>query len=172
MYPSLETKLNRYDQLERMLQDPEISADPAKFLPLQREQGGLVRVARAMRRYHALKDDVATARMMVDEERDPRARESIKAELDHLQQELKASEVELEDLLTAGDSATRSSLIMEIRAGTGGDEAALFAGELRLRREAAFSLAELRGASRQVMAKRNNGNELVVRSSLRELATC
>ena len=130
MYPSLETKLNRYDQLERMLQDPEISADPAKFLPLQREQGGLVRVARAMRRYHALKDDVATARMMVDEERDPRARESIKAELDHLQQELKASEAELEDLLTAGDSATRSSLIMEIRAGTGGDEAALFAGEL------------------------------------------
>jgi peptide chain release factor 1 len=130
MYPSLETKLNRHDQLERMLQDPEISADPAKFLPLQREQGGLVRVARAMRRYHALKDDVATARMMVDEERDHRARESIKAELDHLQKELKASEAELEDLVTAGDSATRSSLIMEIRAGTGGDEAALFAGEL------------------------------------------
>jgi peptide chain release factor 1 len=130
MYPSLESKLNRYDHLEQMLQDPEISADPAKFLPLQREQGGLVRVARAMRRYHSLKDDVATARMMLDEERDPKARESVKAELDQLQADLKASEAELEDLATAGDSATRGSLIMEIRAGTGGDEAALFAGEL------------------------------------------
>src|SRR5580704_2880526 len=130
MYPSLETKLKRYEQLEQMLQDPEISADPAKFLPLQREQGGLVRVARAMRRYHTLKEDVAAARMMLDEERDAKSREYAKAELDQLQGQLKASEAELEDLATAGDSVTRGSLIMELRAGTGGDEAALFAGEL------------------------------------------
>ena len=70
MYPSLETKLKRYDQIEQQLQDPEVSADPNKFLPLQREQGGWW-VARAMRRYHALKDDVAAARTMLDEERDP-----------------------------------------------------------------------------------------------------
>jgi peptide chain release factor 1 len=130
MYPSLETKLARYEQLEQMLQDPEVSSDPAKFLPLQREQGGLVRVARAMKRYHALKDDVDTARTMLDEEKDHKAREYAKAELDQLVEQLKASEAELEDLATAGDAATRGSLIMEIRAGTGGDEAALFAGEL------------------------------------------
>jgi peptide chain release factor 1 len=130
MYPSLESKLSRYDELEQLLQAPAISADPAKFLPLQREQGGLVRVARAMRRYHTIKDDVETARAMVNEERDPKSREYAKAELDQLEDQLKASETELEDLATAGDDAIRGSLIMEIRAGTGGDEAALFAGEL------------------------------------------
>ena len=109
---------------------PAISSDPAKFLPLQREQGGLIKVARAMRRYHALLDDVATARMLLDEEKDHQAREYAKAELEQLLGEQKSLEAELEDLATAGDSATRGSLIMEIRAGTGGDEAALFAGEL------------------------------------------
>jgi peptide chain release factor 1 len=130
MYPSLESKLKRYDELDRMLQDPANSSDPAKFLPLQREQGGLIKVARAMRRYHALLDDVATARMLLDEEKDHQAREYAKAELEQLLGEQKSLEAELEDLATAGDSATRGALIMEIRAGTGGDEAALFAGEL------------------------------------------
>src|SRR5271155_137455 len=130
MYPSLESKLKRYDELEQMLQDPAISSDPAKFLPLQREQGGLIKVARAMRRYHALKDDVATARLLLDEEKDHHAREYAKAELEKLLGEQKTLEGELEDLASAGDSATRGSLIMEVRAGTGGDEAALFAAEL------------------------------------------
>jgi peptide chain release factor 1 len=130
MYPSLESKLKRHDELEQMLQDPTISSDPAKFLPLQREQGGLIKVARAMRRYHALKDDVATARLLLEEEKDHQAREYAKAELEKLLGEQKTLEGELEDLASAGDSATRGSLIMEVRAGTGGDEAALFAAEL------------------------------------------
>jgi len=130
MYPSLESKLKRYDELERMLQDPSNSADPAKFLPLQREQGGLIKVARAMRRYHTLLDDLASARALIEEEKDHQAREYAKSELDQLLEEQKKLEVELEDLASAGDSATRGSLIMEIRAGTGGDEAALFAAEL------------------------------------------
>ncbi len=130
MYPSLESKLKRYDELEQMLQDPANSSDPAKFLPLQREQGGLIKVARAMRRYHALKDDVESARALLEEEKDHQAREYAKTELDQLLVEQKALEADLEDLASAGDSATRGSLIMEVRAGTGGDEAALFAAEL------------------------------------------
>jgi peptide chain release factor 1 len=130
MYPSLESKLKRYDELEQMLQDPANSSDPAKFLPLQREQGGLIKVARAMRRYHVLKDDVESARALLDEEKDHQAREYAKTELDQLLIEQKTLEADLEDLASAGDSATRGSLIMEVRAGTGGDEAALFAAEL------------------------------------------
>jgi peptide chain release factor 1 len=130
MYPSLESKLKRYDELEQMLQDPANSSEPAKFLPLQREQGGLIKVARAMRRYHTLLDDIASARSLLEEEKDHQAREYAKSELDQLLVEQKTVEAELEDLASAGDSATRGSLIMEIRAGTGGDEAALFAGEL------------------------------------------
>lgn len=130
MYPSLESKAKRYEELERMLQDPAIASDPAKFLPLKREHGGLAKVGRAMRKYHALQDDISTARAMLEEERDPKAREYAKAELDGLVEQNQALERELEDLASAGDSATRGSLIMEIRAGTGGDEAALFASEL------------------------------------------
>ena len=130
MYPSLETKAKRYDELEQMLQDPAVSSDPAKFLPLQREQGGLIKVARAMRRYHALMDDIASARALLEEEKDHQAREYAKSELDQLLGEQKTIEAELEDLATAGDSATRGSLIMEIRGGTGGEEANLFARDL------------------------------------------
>src|SRR6185369_515322 len=70
------------------------------------------------------------ARSMFQDEKDPKSRDYAKAELDRLLEQLKESEDELEDLASAGDSATRGSLIREIRAGTGGDEAALFAGEL------------------------------------------
>src|SRR5271169_2027095 len=98
MYPSLESKLKRYDELEQMLQDPAISSDPAKFLPLQREQGGLIKVARAMRRYHTLLGDLASARSLLEEEKDHKAREYAKSELDQLLVEQKAIEAELEDL--------------------------------------------------------------------------
>jgi len=130
MYPSLETKLKRYEELEQLLQDPAILADPAKSLPLTREHGGLTKVARAVRKYHGLQDDIATARAILEEEKDAKSREYAKAELDTLVEQSKLLESELEDLASAGDSATRGSLIMEIRAGTGGDEAGLFAGEL------------------------------------------
>jgi peptide chain release factor 1 len=83
-----------------------------------------------MRRWHALRDDVAAARLMLEEEKDTAAREYAKSEIDRLIAELEQSEADLEDLAAAGDAATRGSLIMEIRAGTGGEEAALFAAEL------------------------------------------
>ncbi len=130
MFPSLEAKLKRYEEIERMLQDPAIASNPAKFIPLQREQGGLAKVARAVRRYHGLADEIATARAMVEEESNAEAREYAAAELATLKQQMEVLEKDLEDMATAGDSATRSGLIMEIRAGTGGDEAAIFAGDL------------------------------------------
>lgn len=68
--------------------------------------------------------------MMVDEETDHEAREYARAELSQLQAQQRELSVELEDMATAGDSITRGACIMEIRAGTGGDEAALFAKDL------------------------------------------
>jgi peptide chain release factor 1 len=67
---------------------------------------------------------------MVDEETDADDRAYAQTELDQLATQLDSLKIELEDLATAGDSITRGGLIMEIRAGTGGDEAALFAGDL------------------------------------------
>ncbi len=130
MFPSLEIKFKRYEELERQLQDPEISANPAKFIPLQRELGGLAKVAKAVREYHALQDDLDAAREIAAEETDLESKAYAEHELEELLEKLQAMQSPLEELATAGDSITRGGLIMEIRAGTGGDEAALFAGNL------------------------------------------
>ncbi len=130
MFPSLEAKLERYEELEQQLQSPEIASDPNRFIPIQRELGGLAKIAKAVREFHTLEGDIEAARMMVDEEADAEAAAYAQEELDALLKKRAALEPELEDLATAGDSITRGGLIMEIRAGTGGDEAALFAGDL------------------------------------------
>ena len=130
MFPSLEAKLKRYEELERQLQNPEIASDPNKFIPLQREQGGLAKVAEAVRAYRALEADIEAAEAMIKEETDPESRAYAQEELAALLERRQRLQKELEDLVAAGDAITRSGLIMEIRAGTGGDEAALFVGDL------------------------------------------
>jgi len=130
MFPVLERQTARYSELEKQLQDPDVLSNINRMLEIQKEMGSLARIAAAARRFHALEGDIETAKMMVDEETDPASREYAKAELNGLVSERDALAVELEDMATAGDSITRSSCIMEIRAGTGGDEAALFAKDL------------------------------------------
>ncbi|MEX0715797.1 MAG: peptide chain release factor 1 [Planctomycetaceae bacterium] len=130
MFPSLEAKLKRFEELERQLQDPEVLADTQRRLAIQREYGGLRKLGEAVRAFHKLEADIAAARAMLGDEQDPELREYAQAELDSLEAKRDEMEPLLEDLATAGDSITRGALIMEIRAGTGGDEAALFAGDL------------------------------------------
>ena len=130
MFPSLESKLKRYEELELQLQDPEVLADITKMLAIQREHGGLSKVAIPVREFHALVADIDAARMMLDEETDAESREYAEAELKELEERRVQMEGMLEDLAAAGDSITRGSLIMEVRAGAGGDEAALFARDL------------------------------------------
>lgn len=130
MYPSLEAKLKRYQELEQQIQDPAVLTDTGKMLQIQREMGGLSRIAKMMQEFHDLAENLETAKMMVDEEQDPATKAYAEEELQQYQQQYDAIKSELEDMLTAGDAATRGSLIMEIRAGTGGEEAALFARDL------------------------------------------
>lgn len=130
MFPVLQAKLARYEELERLLQDPEVLADTSRMLELQREHGGLSKVANTVRRFNQLEGDLATAKEMFQSAEDAETREYAQAECSELQAKYDAMRVELEDMVTAGDSLTRGSLIMEIRAGTGGDEAALFARDL------------------------------------------
>ncbi|APZ91364.1 peptide chain release factor 1 [Fuerstiella marisgermanici] len=130
MFPSLEQKLARYEELEKQLLDPDVLADIDKMLGIQKEMGGLAKIATAVREYHTLEGDIEAAQMMVDEETDADSKAYAKEELDGLIARRDAMAEELEDLATSGDSITRGSCIMEIRAGTGGDEAALFAKDL------------------------------------------
>ncbi len=130
MFPSLETKFARFEELELQLQDPEVLADTHKLLAVQREYGGLQKIAAAVRSHRELTADIAAAKEMLEEETDDDAKAYAQSELDALQARLAILEEELEELATAGDSITRGGLIMEIRAGTGGDEAAIFVGDL------------------------------------------
>ncbi len=130
MYPSLQSKLQRFEEIERLLQDAAILADVDRMLALQREHGGLRKVALSVREFNKLDAETRDIRQMIYEDSDHEARDYAKAELAEVQPRFDALKVELEDMLTAGDSMTRGSLIMEIRAGTGGEEAALFARDL------------------------------------------
>lgn len=130
MFPSLQSKLQRYQELEQQLQDPAILTDSVRLTQIQREYGGLAKVAKKVRDFNALEADVETARQMVAEEADPETKAYAQTELTEVEAQKNALQSELEDMVLAGDALTRGSLIMEIRAGTGGDEAALFAGDL------------------------------------------
>lgn len=130
MFPSLQAKLERYKELERQLQDPAVLTDSNRLTQVQREYGGLAKVALKVRAFNGLDDEIATARQMLAEEADPDAQAYAQAELDQLVAQKESLQKELEDIVLAGDALTRGSLIMEIRAGTGGEEAALFARDL------------------------------------------
>ena len=130
MFPSLQEKLKRYNELELQLQDPEVLTDTNKLLAIQREHGGLMKVSLRVREFNALEEEVEATKQMVQDETDPEMKAMAREELDELKGKYDALREELEELVLSGDSLTRGSCIMEIRAGTGGDEAALFARDL------------------------------------------
>jgi peptide chain release factor 1 len=130
MFPSLQNKLKRFEELERQLQDPVVLTDSYRLTQVQREYGGLAKVALKVREFNRFDDEIATARQMVAEEPDPDGQAYARSELEKLVAQKEALQKELEDIVLAGDAMTRGSLIMEIRGGTGGEEAALFARDL------------------------------------------
>ena len=130
MFPSLEQKLARYEELEALLQSPDIASDIDRMIELQREHGGLQKAALPVRAYHELEENLAAAREMAEGAEDEETRAYAEAEVAELDAERETMAAELEELAAAGDAATRGSLIMEIRSGAGGDEAALFARDL------------------------------------------
>lgn len=125
----LEQKLARFEELERQLVDPEVLASSTKLPAVAREHGSLNRVAKKYRRFKELNAEITDARAMVEGD-DSDMRELAAAELPPL---IEAREVlwnELLELTLGGADANRTRCVMEIRGGTGGDEAALFARDL------------------------------------------
>jgi len=126
---SLDEKLARFETLERELVDPEVLASPARVAAAAREHGSLAKLATKYRRFKALNQQIAEAQEMVDG-KDADLREMAEAELPELREEREALWDELLGMTIGGEDAQRDRLVMEIRAGTGGDEAALFARDL------------------------------------------
>ena len=125
----LDNKLARFEELERQLVDPAVLANSALVAAAAREHGSLAKLAKKYRRFKVLNIEVAEAQEMIAG-KDSELREMAEAELTGLRAEREALWDELLEMTIGGEDAQRTRLVMEIRAGTGGDEAALFARDL------------------------------------------
>ena len=125
----LETKLRRFEVLEQQMADPEIQADGSKMAAVAREHGSLARLAGKYRKFRNLVDEVAELKRM-SETGSPDEKELAEMELPTAREAREKLWDEILGMTVGGEDANRSRCVMEIRAGTGGDEAALFARDL------------------------------------------
>lgn len=125
----LDEKLARFEELERRLVDPETLNNSSQLTAVAREHGSLAKLATKYRHFKQLNSQISDTLDMIAGP-DPEMRELAEAEIDDLKAEREAIWTELLDMTIGGDDANRTSCILEIRAGTGGEEAALFARDL------------------------------------------
>jgi peptide chain release factor 1 len=143
----------RFGELEKKLQDPATIANNREFARLARERAQLVEVTDCAREYRKLLDEIAEHKSILDGD-DAELRELAKAELPALHKKQEAVEQKLKQLLTPRDPNDEKNVLLEIRAGTGGAEASLFAGEL-YRMYARY--AERRGWKLEAMSLSDTG---------------
>ena len=133
MKPSLLTKLetltDRHEEVSALLGDSETIADQNKYRDLSREYSELEAVVKCYAQYSQVKEDLDEARQML-EDADPELREMAREELDSNGEQLEELEAALQALLLPKDTRDSHNVFLEIRAGTGGDEAAIFSGDL------------------------------------------
>ena len=125
----LDEKLARFEELERQMNDPDVLADSSRLAAVAREHGSLAKLCGKYRRFKKLNEEIEEAKEMLEGD-DPELRELAESELPELRAEREVHWNELLDMTIGGEDANRSRCIMEIHAGTGGDEAALFARDL------------------------------------------
>ncbi len=129
MREKLEKTLGRFEELERQMSDPAVISDSNRVSAIAREHGSLARLATKFRDYKGLNQQLAELRQMAESD-DPEERELAEAEIEAIKPRRERLWEELLEMTIGGEDANRSRCIMEIRAGTGGDEAALFARNL------------------------------------------
>ena len=129
MRDMLDEKLARFEDLEKQMVDPEVLANSAKIGAVQREYGTLSKLALKYRSFREVNQEINEAKEMTTGD-DPEMAELAEAELPTLIEKREEIWTELLDQTVGGEDATRGRCVMEIRAGTGGDEAALFARDL------------------------------------------
>ena len=119
----------RFIKLEQLLSDPDVMADQARYQKCIKEHGELNRVVTAFREYKAMTDELADARALLKDD-DPEIQQMAREEVDTLTRKIEALEKEMKVLLMPRDPRDDKNVILEIRAGTGGEEAGLFAADL------------------------------------------
>ena len=120
---------DRYEEVSALLSDAQIISDQNRFRDLSREYSEIEPVVKCFNRYQSAIENTEEARAMLQDS-DPAMREMAQEELSGLGDEIESLEIELQRLLLPKDPEDKANVFLEVRAGTGGDEAAIFAGDL------------------------------------------
>ncbi|WP_404455885.1 peptide chain release factor 1 [Virgibacillus necropolis] len=120
----------RYDKLNQMLSDPEVINDTSKLREYSKEQAGLEDVIRVYREYKDVREQLDDAKAMLEDKLDDEMHDMVKAEISELAKKQEELEDQMKLLLLPKDPNDEKNVIMEVRGAAGGDEAALFAGDL------------------------------------------
>jgi peptide chain release factor 1 len=126
----LQRNRKRYEELQSLISDPEIIRDQNRYRELRQEHASLTEQVEEFERYRAIQAEIASSRELAETAEDRELKEMAREELAALESRLSASEEKLKVLLVPRDPLDDKNVIVEIRAGTGGDEAALFAADL------------------------------------------
>ena len=130
MFEKLEYLLIRYEEIMCELQEPDVVNDQSRFRKLMKEQNDLTPIVEAYKEYKNCKQNIEDSLSLLEEESDEEMKELAKEELSESKKRVEELEQELKILLLPKDPNDDKNVIVEIRAGAGGDEAALFAAEI------------------------------------------
>lgn len=130
MFDKLEDLLRRFEEILNELSEPGVANDAKRFQRLMKEQSDLTPIVEAYKAYKQANQDAEDAVALLEEEKDPDMREMLKEEHNEAKKQIAELEQKLKILLLPKDPNDDKNVIVEIRAGAGGDEAALFAAEL------------------------------------------
>ncbi len=126
----LEDIKERYEEVGRMITDPEVMSDMKRYVQLTKEYKDLESIVEAQKQYKDILDNIESTREMFNKEKDNEFKELAREELDSLLHQKEEMEEKIRWLLVPSDPQDKKNAIVEIRGGTGGDEAAIFAGDL------------------------------------------
>jgi len=121
---------NRFEEVGQLLSQPETVKDQKRFQQLSKEYRDLEKVVEKYDLYQSTLDGIQHAKDILQKEKDAEMRELAKMEIDELEPKRDGLEIEIKELLMPKDPNDEKNAVLEIRAGTGGDEAAIFAGDL------------------------------------------
>ena len=130
MFDKLDDLLRKYEEIMSALSEPDIANNQERFRSLMKEQSDLTPIVDAYKEYRKCNQDIEDSIAMLDSESDEEMREMLKEELTDAKKRVEELENELKILLLPKDPKDEKNVIVEIRAGAGGDEAALFAAEI------------------------------------------
>ncbi|WKN41621.1 peptide chain release factor 1 [Tunicatimonas pelagia] len=130
MIDKLEAIKDRFEEVGQLMIQPDAMADMKNYTKLTKEYGELEKIVKKYEEYRQVLDNIRSAKDVLETEKDDEFRELAKAELDDMEPQQVTLEEELKYMLIPKDPNDSKNVILEIRAGTGGDEAAIFAGDL------------------------------------------